>query len=151
MAGVRTTLAEMERIVKRYKTDPSIYILSRQLTEPLESYDVAGEVAVLHAFVRDRIRYIQDVEGVETLQTPDFTLKCRQGDCDDKSILLNTLLAATGKKTAFIAVGMNGGFYQHVLSAVRLGTRMVPLETIIPGAPMGWIHPEAWPRYTWNL
>ena len=151
IAGVRETLRAMARIVQRYKTDPGIYTLSRQLTRHLPSNDVQGEIRAIHAFVRDKVRYINDVEDVETLQTPDYTLKCGQGDCDDKAMLVNTLLAATGRKTFFLAVGLDEEFYSHVLGGVRLGTRQIPLETIVPNVPPGWLHPRATSFFTWNV
>ena len=49
--------------------------------------DYEAELRCLHAFVRDHVRYVRDIEGVETLQTPIQTLNVLAGDCDDKSML----------------------------------------------------------------
>lgn len=151
VAGVRETLRQMALLVRQYKTDSGIRQLAQQLTAGLQSYDTAGEITILQHFVRDQIRYVQDVEGVETLQTPIYTLQVASGDCDDKSILLNTLLAAIGFQTLFFAIGINGGPYSHVLAGVRLGTRTIPLETIVPGIEPGWMPPGAGPVLPWNI
>lgn len=148
---MRHTLKEMAKLVKQYKVDPRMRELAQQLTQGLPSYDRVGEISACHIFARDSIRYVNDVEGVETLQIPPYTCELGSGDCDDKSILVNTLLACIGYQTIFYAVGLNGGFYQHVTGGVRLGTRTIPLETIVPGAPMGWLPPDANPILPWNV
>jgi hypothetical protein len=151
LPGVRQTLKTMAKLVKQYKTDSGCREVAQQVTRGLPSYDTVGEITALHGFCRDQIRYVQDVEGVETLQTPPYTLEMASGDCDDKSILLNTLLACVGYQTLFFAVGVNGGFYSHVLSGVRVGTRTIPLETIVPGAPVGWMPPDTDLVLPWNV
>lgn len=158
MPGVRTTLKQMAALVRMYKVDPGVREVAQDLTRHLQSYDKAGEVSVLHAFCRDQIRYVGDVESVETLQTPVYTLEKGSGDCDDKAVLLNTLLATVGYQTVFFAMGMNGEFFSHVTAGVRLGTRTLPLETIVPQGSMGpgsgeigWLPPEAAPILPWNV
>lgn len=158
IGGVRTTLKQMAALVKAYKVDPGVRELSQQLTRHLASYDKAGEVFCLHAFCRDQIRYVGDVESVETLQTPPYTLELGSGDCDDKAVLVNTMLASIGYETLFFAMGMNGEFFSHVTGGVRLGTRTIPLETIVPQGSLGpgsgepgWLPPEASPIMPWNV
>lgn len=130
----------MSRIVKEFKKDVGVRELASRLVRDVPQYDAAGEIRALHAFVRDHIRYTSDINGVETLQTPRATLEIGVGDCDDKSILLASLLEAIGKVTRFVAVGFGAaGGYSHVLVEVRHGKRRnwVPLETIKP-VPAGW-------------
>lgn len=55
------------------------------------------------------------------IQTPLEILRSKQGDCDDKSILLATLLKSKGHKTRFIAVGFHPGVFSHVYVQVLLG------------------------------
>ncbi|MGA9854255.1 MAG: transglutaminase domain-containing protein [Gammaproteobacteria bacterium] len=158
LPGVRTTLKHMAALVKAYKVDPGVRELSQDLTRHLASYDRSGEIGALHRFCRDQIRYVGDVESVETLQTPVYTLEKGSGDCDDKAVLLNTLLASIGYQTLFFAMGMNGEFYSHVTAGVRLGTRTLVLETIVPQGSLGpgsgepgWLPPEADPILPWNV
>jgi hypothetical protein len=155
IAGVRATLKQMSVLVKQYKTDSGIHQLARTLTAGLPNQNSSGAdmlyVRSMQHFVRDKIRYVQDVEGVETLQTPPYTLQVAAGDCDDKAILLDTLLASVGYPVMFFAIGINGGPYQHVLAGVKLGTRNIPLETIVPGVEPGWMPPGAAPVLTWNI
>lgn len=156
--GVRQTLNVMRGLVRQYKKNAGVRMLAQQLTAHLPDYDHWGEVQTLHGFVRDEIRYVQDVEGVETVQTPVYTLQVGSGDCDDKATCLCTLLASIGYQCLFYAVGLGGGPFEHVLAGVRLGTRNIPLETIIPlgtmgpgSGEMGWMPPDASPILPWNI
>jgi transglutaminase-like putative cysteine protease len=151
VAGTRATLKAMARLVKQFKKDPSINLLALDLTRGLRSYDSAAEVQALQRFVRDDIRYVMDVDGVETLRTPLVTLEYEAGDCDDKATLLCTLLATIGYACQFIAVGFEPGEFSHVLAAVRLGTRSVPCETILPNAPVGWYPAGVQNELVWNI
>lgn len=135
-AGVRVTLKLMRQLTRDARTDPSIRGLALQLVAGLRQKDYRGEVAAIHAFVRDRIRYVRDVHNVETLQTPRKTLELAAGDCDDKAMLTAALLEAIGYATRFSAVGFRPGHFAHVFPEVKLGAAWLPLETT-ENWPMG--------------
>lgn len=142
-AGIRVTLDKMVALVNQYKTDAGIHELARRLVGglPPQNSAAAGPLYVkrLQHFVRDNVQYVYDVDGVETLQTPPYTLQVGTGDCDDKATLLNTMLASIGYPTLFIAVStVPTKEFTHVLAGVKLGTREIPLETILPGKEPGW-------------
>jgi Transglutaminase-like superfamily len=138
--GIKLTLQAMSRLTRAFKKDAGVREVACNLVRNLPQYDQVGEIKAMHAFVRDAIRYTEDIAGVETLQTPRATLELGVGDCDDKSTLLASLLEAINRKTRFVAVGFSeGGGHSHVLVEVRAGKsgRWVPLETIKP-VPAGW-------------
>lgn len=138
--GIKCTLQAMSRLVRSWKKDVGVRELAASLVRALPQYDNAGEIRALHAFVRDCIRYTGDIRKVETLHTPKAILEMGVGDCDDKSILLASLLESINKATRFVAVGPTGtGISTHVLVEVRAGRagRWVPLETIKP-VEAGW-------------
>lgn len=141
-AGVTETLRYMRRFARQGKRDPSIRALAIRLTNHLTDKDWRGEIAALHNFVRDRIRYVRDVNGIETICTPQKTLEYGAGDCDDKSILLAALLESIGHPARFRAVGLNGGPYSHVYVETRIGSGWMPLETTVAGADPGWRPPN---------
>lgn len=150
--GVRATLRLMVEIVRQYKTDPNLVEFSAHLLKlcGVRPKDWSGEVRCLHNWVRDNIRYVRDVRDCETLRTPPEILRIQSGDCDDKSILLATMLEAVGYKTKFAAIGVRGEFYSHVLPFVILGRSKIPLETILDADPRtglpvepGWFPPDA--------
>jgi transglutaminase-like putative cysteine protease len=141
--GVRATLYLMRALVKKYKMNPDIRHVAASLVAGELQKDWVAEIKALHAFVRDEIRYVRDIEGVETVQTPDKTLEFGYGDCDDKALLLATLLQSIGHKPVrFVAVGTGApGHFSHVFVDTLVGTRWIPLETTEP-VPAGWASPK---------
>lgn len=128
--GVRETMALMRQIVRRERANPDIVEIARRLVSHVPQKDWLGQVRALFYFVRDRIRYVMDPNDVETLSTPSYLLANMSAgaDCDDKSILLATLLEATGHPARFMAVGFNAGDLSHVYVETRIGERWVPLD-----------------------
>jgi transglutaminase-like putative cysteine protease len=105
-----------------------------------------AEIRALHEYVRDCIRYVKDPVGVELVGTPEATLTLGSGDCDDKSTLLAALMLATGHPCRFVAVGMNGAPFSHVLVEAKSGDRWIPAETIIQ-KPLGWFPERVTSKY----
>src|SRR6266571_6606852 len=136
-AGVRRTLKLMGRLVRRGKLTLNVRLAAVQVVEAAECLqrDRTCIVRALHSFVRDRIRYVNDVRGVETVQFPERTLQFKAGDCDDKTVLLASMLEALGFKTRLHAVGFQPGVLSHVYPEVKLGNIWVPLETTEPWEP----------------
>ena len=136
-AGTVATLKIMKSITKAGKTSLPVFNTARALISHLAQKDWFNEVKVLHRFVRDQIRYVKDVKGVESVQTPDVTLSIKAGDCDDKSVLLAALLESIGHPTRFVAIGFQPDDFVHVYVETRIGTSWLPLETTEP-VEVGW-------------
>lgn len=135
--GILQTLLTMKALVKQYRTDITIRTLAAHLVSNYPQKDYVSEVKALHRYVKNQIRYVKDVRDVETLQTPLVTLKMRSGDCDDKCVLLASLLESIGHPTRFVAVGFAPDQYEHVLVETRIGRKWIPLETTEP-VNIGW-------------
>lgn len=156
LAGVRATLKLMVSLVRAYRVDVDVRELALSLIANCPPRNLRCEYTQLQHWVRDHIRYTHDIRGVETLQTPKATLRLGQGDCDDQAVLLASMLESVGARTRFEALGVRGGDYEHVISAVQAGVsratgepQWVPLETIFPTDPRtgasiepGWIPPD---------
>jgi transglutaminase-like putative cysteine protease len=140
--GILETVALMREIVRQYKTDPEVRGIALSLVAQCREKDPVGEVTAIFLFVRDCIRYVGDVYDVETVHTPDQVLKIRQGDCDDKSVLLAALLESIGYETAFKVTGYNGPDYEHVYVFVRGYGLAAHLDPTEPEAA-GWEAPNA--------
>lgn len=136
-AGVVATLDHMSAIIRAGRSSMPVRTLAIELTHRLPQKDYLAELQALFYFVRDRIRYIKDVAGLETLQTPDKTLELGAGDCDDKSILLASLLQSIGHESRLVAVGFMPGRFSHVYVEGKLGAKWIPMETTEP-RPFGW-------------
>jgi predicted transglutaminase-like cysteine proteinase len=73
----------------------------------------------IYLYVRDNIKFIDDIENVETLQYPERTIKNGFGDCDDMVILMGALYRSIGYSIALVLIKMNGNAdYNHIYIAV---------------------------------
>ena len=137
-SGTVATLRLMSSLVSRYKRSPEVRESALSLIEDLKPKDRIGEVNALFTFVRDHIRYVRDIRGLETVQIPTVTMDLSAGDCDDKSTLLASLLESVGYPTRFVAVGYAGpGVYSHVYVECLIGPQWVPLDATVL-QPLGW-------------
>ncbi|NPA52693.1 MAG: hypothetical protein GXO22_07340 [Aquificae bacterium] len=105
----------LKNIVADAKKNPFFRQLATQIINsfPCQHKNYDCYVYAVAKWVRDNIKYIKDITGYETLQTPENTLAISGGDCDDHAILVATLLNAIGIKTAFKIVGKDGK-YKHI-------------------------------------
>src|SRR5262245_24989949 len=108
VAGIRATLQRMVAMTRDGKKDLGVRTRAMRLVQDLPQKAFGDQVVYLFQFVQKRIRYIHDVRNVETLQTPAYTLKEGQGDCDDKSMLLAAMLESIGHPTRFVALAIDG-------------------------------------------
>jgi len=133
----------MRNIVRASLRSPDMEVRRRaiQIVDRLPSKDFEAELRAVWDWVDRRIRFVRDIRGVETLQTPERTLEIGAGDCDDHSILLAALLENLGFETRFHAMGFAPGMFSHVLTEARINGQWVPLETTVKGAYIGWYPP----------
>lgn len=139
-AGVAQTLNLMRGLTRMGKVNPAIREITAQITNGLPQKDFRGEIARVHDFVKNHIRYLKDIRGVETLQEPWVTLEIGAGDCDDKSVLAASMLESIGHPTRFVAMGFLPGAYSHVTVQTKLGKNWRTVETTEP-VELGWIPP----------
>ncbi len=140
-AGTSATLKEMRALVASGKKEPAIRRLALSLIGHLPSKDFYNEIATLYQYVRDTVRYVHDIHGVETLHSAVKVLEKSQGDCDDQCILLASLLESIGHPTRFVAIGFLPGQFVHVYTETKYGVQWVPLETTVAEATIGWKPP----------
>lgn len=141
--GIRQTLGAMRRFVRKYRTNGTIYTLARSIVDPVRAKDYYGEMVAVFKWVQNHIRYVRDIDGVESVQTPLATLEIGQGDCDDMATLLAALLSAIGAPVRFAALGFApSNEYSHVIVEALVGRETwVPMDAIVPGARVGWRPP----------
>lgn len=129
--GTKATLNYMRRFVREYKKTLPVRQLALSLIRDLPGHkNWVGQIKRLHSYVQRRVQYVRDINGVETLQTPLVTMQIKQGDCDDQSVLLASLLESIGHPTRFVAIKQNFfGNFVHVYTETRIGPKWYPLET----------------------
>ena len=158
--GVRATLRHMVSVTRSFLKPPVghgakvqdlllVRVTAQQIVQGCAEKDYYCEAECLQRFVRDNIRYVQDMLCAETLQTPDKTLRLCSGDCDDKALLYCALANCIGYETRFCANGVDDtDEFSHVSAQVLVpGTGWVNAETIPiddrgTKANFGWFPPE---------
>ena len=128
----------MRNFIRAAKKSLFIRETAISLTRHLAPKDWVGEVKALHLFVRDQIRYIRDITDIETVAGPEYTLEKKAGDCDDKVVLVGSLLESIGHPTRLVAIGFAPGNYSHVLLETKIGPHWITVETTEP-VEVGWI------------
>jgi transglutaminase-like putative cysteine protease len=136
-AGTVATLKIMRDAVRAGKQNLDVRTKAVELVNGYRQKDWIAELKSLHAFVRDKIRYTKDITDVETIQTPDVTLRVKAGDCDDKVVLLCSLLESIGHPTRMVAIGFRPDEFVHVYLESRVGSTWIPAETTEP-VEIGW-------------
>ena len=131
----------MRSFVKKDRMDPRVRNLSLSLIKNLPQKDDDGQIRALYDYVKFSIRYVRDINGVETIQDAINTLRLAAGDCDDKATLLAAMLESIGYRTRFHAMGFRPGDICHVIVEVWVHGDWLPLETTEP-VDMGWIPPD---------
>lgn len=134
--GVRDTLLAMRESVMAMLVHPLIIQLARSIVANVAGHDYRAEAEAVQEWVKANIRYSRDPVGAELLQTPQVTLRKRQGDCDDHASLVAALLGALGHKMRLVAVGFAPGQYAHVYAEDFLSSQWLPVETTEPW-PLG--------------
>lgn len=157
-AGAIATMKYMRQVVRDAIVDPAQRVRELALSI-VGRASYTDQARLLQQWVQGNIRYIHDPPDHELIQTPQYTLQQRAGDCDDQAILLAALLTSLGHPLSdadyagikshparFIAVGLSGAPLSHVLVQTKVGPRWLGAETIIP-RPLGWMPPGITSHY----
>jgi transglutaminase-like putative cysteine protease len=141
-AGVFQTASMMRQLINAYKTDLEIRTTAANVVFLTPEKDDLSEIEAVFNYVRDHIRYLKDVNMVETLTTPDRTLQLGYGDCDDQVVLLASLLESIGYPTRLVIAGYaDPGIYEHVYLQVCGQNQWIDLDPT-EHYPMGFAPPD---------
>ena len=135
----------MTILTKAGKKNPEVRIKAAELVAHLTQKDYAAEVKAIFNYVQNYIRYTRDIRGVETIQPAEYVLSRGTGDCDDKAVLLASMLESIGHPTRFVALAFKTGKFAHVLVESKIGNKWVALETTEP-VRIGWYPPKVQKR-----
>lgn len=160
--GVRETLRHMVKIARKFLKPAGwdqdaiqslllVRVTAQQTVHHCREKDYLGEVAALHRFARDQIRYVGDHLTADTLQYPDKTILIGSGDCDDKAILLACLAHCIGYPSRFCAIEVGGeGVFSHVSPQILVGgdhgwvnAECIPIDDSGTKVDLGWFPPDA--------
>jgi transglutaminase-like putative cysteine protease len=142
VAGVFQTLRKMREAVIRGRRSMKIRQAALSIVFLQPEKNEFMQANALFEFVRDYIKYIKDVNEVETVSTAEKTLESQIGDCDDQCILLASLAESVGIPTKFVLAGYNSNqSFEHVYCALFVGDEWIcadPTEANV----FGWCPPK---------
>ncbi len=148
--GTRVTLAAMRALARAGARDPGVRETAIRVigAAGAQGHDPMTQITALFEFVRDRIMFIGDVHGVETLQSPAVTLRFGAGDCDDRATLLAALILSVGipADLRFRVIAGNPsrpGEFSHVYVTVSMRGRRVALDPTYRSNAVGFQYPGA--------
>lgn len=133
----------MRKIVRQWKKSPTLRQLTLDVIDNVPGHkNFLGQVHRIHNYVKNTIAYVKDINGVETVHTPEQTIRNRAGDCDDQAVLVAAMLESIGHPTRFVAIRMKPlGPFVHVFTETLVGRRWLPVETT-EDWPVGYHPPK---------
>lgn len=149
--GNYETVEIMRREAHRLKSHPKVRELALKILESngVGSHNFLEEARALAEFVQREVRYVRDINDVEQLHDPLYMIKLlesgtAQGDCDDMSLLLATLMLAVGHQPYFAIVRYKAttGPYNHIYVTTYDRNwggpkRRLVMDTILKDRPIG--------------
>ena len=151
LPGIFQTVAIMRQLVNAGKINPEIRQAAASVAYLTPEKNDYAEVQAIFEYVRDCIRYLKDIHNVETLATPEKTMQCKYGDCDDQSVLLAALLESIGYPTRFVCAGYSDPCaVEHVYVQVACGDTWVNCDPT-ERQPLGYAPPGALCMYVENV
>lgn len=150
-SGTRETMRFMRSLIRDGRKHPAVRAQTLALINNFPQKAYAQEIRAIFNFVQNNIRYVKDTRGVELLHQPDKLLIIGQGDCDDKTILLCSMLESIGHPTRLEAIAQKDKYnFGHVFCSTKLANRWLALDATEPQPP-GWRPSRAIKRYVMNI
>jgi len=160
-AGTKATILKMKSLVDEGKRTKVIIDLAQRIVYQARERDQRAEVNAIFNWVKSNVRFVNDPYGVETLRQPWKLVQMPQpsGDCDDLSVLINTLCAAIGYNTAFKTIKADPRMpnqFSHVYALVEINGKWIAADGSQKQVSLGWEPPshngyEVWGYSTGRL
>ena len=121
------TINVMKQVARQRAGDPRIRALALKILSDckIPSQDHLSEAICIGNFVKESVRYVRDPDNIELLTDPvtlvdQIARGIAQGDCDDMSLLIATLLLSVGCQPYFRAARYksDSGHYNHIYVVV---------------------------------
>lgn len=126
--GTRETLRRMAALVRRDHQDARIRKLAERIVRNCPGHGFECEIKSIYDFCRDDVTYRRDPVDSERVQDARRTLQSGVGDCDDKTLLLCSLLSAMGHRTRFGLLSNSPRDWSHVFCEVFISGRWIALD-----------------------
>jgi hypothetical protein len=146
---IQQRIASIQKMVEKSVQDPEMRKLAGSLTRHCGDRDGMCEAKAIYKAVKKRVRYVGDiapvkmangdVEGIDLYQSARRTWDMQIGDCDDQTILIETLLSVIGitarsRVTAETPDADDSHIYPIALLPKFSPSYAVALDTTLPGS-----------------
>lgn len=122
--------------------DPYIVTLTRNVIKNVEERNKFAQADAILKWTKENIKYLDDVKNVDTVATPILTAKeYKQGDCDDISTLLASMLLSINIPTRFAIIKVFGKEFEHVYVEAQLNGRWRAIDPVNRSSYIGWEYP----------
>lgn len=128
-------LAILEDLKQQYIRVPSIREFTVSKLRGIANNDQLAQVNRVIEFVRNSLTYVRDPIDSEYIITPDRLISQWQrnhymaGDCDDHTLLLNTMLGTIGIDTKFVGVKFGDvDVFNHVICGIIMGGSLYQVD-----------------------
>lgn len=132
--------------VARGLFDPTTRARAMSTTRSCRSRDDTCELRKLFGAQYRGTKYVADIWGVDTYQSPQRTREWGGGDCDDHVSKILSEAASIGFRPGARVIATDGRNMSHIMAIVGVPkeepTRAVVLDTTVPGATVGWQPPK---------
>lgn len=121
--GNYQTVQIMQNAARARCKHPKVRGLALKILEQkgIASHNYLDEARAIAEFVQTNVRYVRDIDNVEQLHDPLYMIDrliagTAQGDCDDMSLLLASLLLSVGCQPLFAIVRYRStcGPFNHI-------------------------------------
>lgn len=106
-------------------------------------------------FVKHNVEYRQDPSGYEQFMTAGRTITSGAGDCDDLTILINSMLSSVGYVTGSRVISPDGHSW-HIYSIIGINpafmgtpSEVLPLDAAY-GDRVGWEPPDQYRKHEYQ-
>lgn len=143
--GIDQTVNKMRQMILASLGKQEVRIAAEEIIGHVAPNDRKGEARAVYEFVRDKVRYTKDPNGMEYVQTPNHILGVIRdrgqayGDCDDKVVLGLSLLKNLGYPVAIrVASYQNHRHFTHVYGMVKVYDEWMPFDATPSNQELGW-------------
>lgn len=155
--GNLDTVRLMSQIARNRSRHPLVRELALRIVQAanVKSQNYYDEAKAIGQYVHRKVRYVRDIKGVETLIDPVTLIDQlrrgeAQGDCDDMSLLIASLLLSIGHQPYFRMVryraGMPGFSHIYIVTYEKNyggEKQRLVLDAILKRHPIGFEVPHA--------
>ena len=152
--GTAQTIAAMRPLIDQGIKDQNINRFAIQLVWNTPEFSEIPKAQAIFNWMQQNLRFITDMQGKETLRTPQETLAVRAGDCDCFTILAVTLCGTIGLPGRAVTISTDPSdpnSYSHVYPEVFADGQWIAMDRGRPNSAFGLQPQNYFLKKTWPL